>query len=146
MQNSVNIDEKIKNIQENIEKIVKIEEVKSQNKNIFEMNSNNHDNLNNKSDNNILGELLSYVRQKKLVSTLALCRDIKKIEVRDGIAYVYSNDDSISELISNVKHSEVVVPFFKNKELGLKIVSDKDKSKDIDILRKMLNDELKITS
>ena len=81
------------------------------------------------SDENMLGDLLFYLRSQKLMSTLMMCRQIEKIEVTDGTAFLSSDSANLSDLVLNEKHKLELDNFFKSKGLGFKI---KEKNKEID--------------
>ena len=72
------------------------------------------------ADENMLGDLLFYLRSQKLMSTLMVCRQIEKIEVADGVALICSEAD-LSELALNEKHKLELDNFFKSKGLSFKI-------------------------
>lgn len=93
------------------------------------------------ADENMLGDLLFYLRSQKLMSTLMVCRQIEKIEVADGVALISSEAD-LSELVLNEKHKLELDNFFKSKGLSFKI---KEKNREIDpieILREFFGDKL----
>lgn len=93
------------------------------------------------ADENMLGDLLFYLRSQKLMSTLMVCRQIEKIEVADGVALICSEAD-LSELALNEKHKLELDNFFKSKGLSFKI---KEKNREIDpveILREFFGDKL----
>ena len=48
----------------------------------------------------LLGELLGYLRQSKEMSLLMLCRQIKSIKVKDGIAEIVSDDNNIDSVFT----------------------------------------------
>ena len=82
-----------------------------------------------KFDENLLGDLLFYLRTGKMMSTLMLCRQIEHIEIEDKVAYLRSDTTDLSEIVSNEKHKSQLDSFFKSKGLSFKI---KEKSKEID--------------
>lgn len=93
------------------------------------------------ADENMLGDLLFYLRSQKLMSTLMVCRQIEKIEVADGVALISSEAD-LADLILNEKHKLELDNFFKSKGLSFKI---KEKNREIDpieILREFFGDKL----
>ncbi len=95
-----------------------------------------------KFDENLLGDLLFYLRTEKMMSTLMLCRQIEHIEVEDKIAYLKADETDLSELVSNEKHKSQLDGFFKGKGLGFKI---KEKSKEldpVDLLREFFGEKL----
>ena len=85
------------------------------------------------NDENMLGDLLFYLRSQKLMSTLMVCRQIEKIEVSDGVALISSEAD-LADLILNEKHKLELDNFFKSKGLSFKI---KEKNKEIDPIEKL---------
>ena len=93
------------------------------------------------ADENMLGDLLFYLRSQKLMSTLMVCRQIEKIEVADGVALISSEAD-LTDLSLNEKHKLELDNFFKSKGLSFKI---KEKNREIDpieILREFFGDKL----
>jgi hypothetical protein len=93
------------------------------------------------ADENMLGDLLFYLRSQKLMSTLMVCRQIEKIEVADGVALISSEAD-LTDLVLNEKHKLELDNFFKSKGLSFKI---KEKNREIDpieILREFFGDKL----
>ena len=105
----------------------------------FEMDQNK------KSDEElkILGELLGYLRSSKMMSALMVCRQIKQIEISEGIA-ILSGDDSISELISNENLNKEVSAFFEKHGLGFKVKGNEKKETDEDVLKKLIGKKLVI--
>ncbi len=92
----------------------------------------------------LLGELLSHLRQTKSMSLLMLCRQVEKIEVKNNIAEIFSDDPKISELVSNEKHKGELDEFFKQKGLGFKIHEKENTISAADILNQMLGRKLVI--
>ena len=93
-------------------------------------------------DENMLGDLLFYLRSQKLMSTLMMCRQIEKIEVTDQVALICSESADLSDLVLNEKHKLELDNFFKSKGLSFKI---KEKNREIDpieILREFFGDKL----
>ena len=94
------------------------------------------------SGDNILGDLLFYLRENKLMSTLMICRQIEKIEIKEDVCDLCSESNDIDELVTNEKHKLELEKFFKNKGLGFKIQEKiKEKSK-VDLLREFFGDKL----
>lgn len=90
----------------------------------------------------LLGDLLFFLRETKAMSTLMICRQIEKIEVINNCAVLSSEKADIGELVSVDRHKVEMDKFFKNKGLGFKI-KDKiiEKSK-VDLLREYFGDKL----
>ena len=93
------------------------------------------------ADENMLGDLLFYLRSQKLMSTLMVCRQIEKIEVADGVALICSEAD-LSELVLNEKHKLELDNFFKSKGLSFKIREKNREIDPIEILREFFGDKL----
>lgn len=90
----------------------------------------------------LLGELLGYLRQNKEMSLLMLCRQIKSIKVKDGVAEIVSDDNNIDSLVSNEKYHQVIGEFFKGKGLGFKIFEKVKTESAEDVLNKLLGGKL----
>ncbi len=91
----------------------------------------------------MLGELLSYLRENRLMQLLLICRQIQKIEIVGSIAEI-SADEDLSELNDNENFKTELVKFFGSKNLGYKI---KEKVKTVsaeDELKALLGNKLKI--
>ena len=86
------------------------------------------------SAENLLGDLLFYLRTEKLMSTLMVCRQIEKIEVDDGVAMLTAEAADITDLVLNEKYKQELESFFKSKGLSFKI---KEKSKEVDPVEKL---------
>lgn len=95
-------------------------------------------------DDNILGDLLFYLRTEKIMSTLMICRQIEKIEIEDSCAYLDSESYDLSELVNNEKHKAQLDIFFKSKGLGFKLKEKIKEFDPIDSLREFFGDKLKI--
>lgn len=93
-------------------------------------------------DDNLLGDLLFYLRSGKIMSTLMLCRQIEHIEVSDGVAYLMSESSDLSELFNNERHRAELEGFFKGKGLGFKIKEKVKENDPIDTLREFFGEKL----
>lgn len=96
------------------------------------------------SELKLLGELLGWLRSQKSMSLLMLCRQIQKIEVKSGVAEIFSEDYKISELTSNERFKTELDVFFKQKGLGFKIHEKENTVSASDILNQMLGGKLVI--
>ena len=92
----------------------------------------------------LLGELLSYLRTNKLMSTLFLCRQIDRIDVLSETAMLFSEKTDLSELVSNEKHKKELETFFKQKGLGFKILEKEKKFDPTEKLKEFFGDKLTI--
>ena len=91
---------------------------------------------------NILGELLTFLRKNKSMQLLLMCRQIKKIEVNNGIAKIWPNDDDIEEFKNNEKHKAELKEFFESKNLSFDIVDITSKDFDKETLNQILGGKL----
>ena len=94
------------------------------------------------AEENLLGDLLFYLRTQKLMSTLMICRQVEKIEVSDGVAFVYSESADLTDLVVNEKHKVELDNFFKSKGLGFKIKEKINEVDPIDVLREYFGEKL----
>ncbi len=94
------------------------------------------------SDENLLGDLLFYLRSEKLMSTLMVCRQIENIEMKNSVAELCSDNADLSELISNEKHKFEIEKFFKSKGLSFKIKEKTKEHDPIDELKEFFGDKL----
>ena len=62
-----------------------------------------------------------YLRTQKIMSTLMMCRQIQKIEIKDNVAMLFSDEIDLSDLTTNEKHKSELDKFFKVKGLSLTI-------------------------
>lgn len=76
------------------------------------------------------------------MSTLMMCRQIEKIEVKENIAMLFSENVDLSELTANEKHKSVLDEFFKGKGLSFKIKEIKKEADPVEILREFFGDKL----
>lgn len=98
------------------------------------------------SQEDLLGELLSWLRGNKQMSVLMMCRQIEAIRVENGVAQLFSEKADLGELISNENYKQVMDGFFKSKNLSYKI---KEKQKHIDPigeLKEMFGEKLIVKS
>ena len=130
-------------IKKEVEEIkTKIIETKSVQPEMMVFDNQNSINKSFVADENMLGDLLFYLRSQKLMSTLMMCRQIEKIEVTDQVALICSESADLSDLVLNEKHKLELDNFFKSKGLSFKI---KEKNREIDpieILREFFGDKL----
>lgn len=96
----------------------------------------------NKSDENLLGDLLFYLRTEKLMSTLMICRQIENIEVAGGVAYLQSDSADITELVESDKHKSQLELFFKSKGLGFRLKREITEVDPIDSLKEFFGEKL----
>lgn len=90
----------------------------------------------------LLGELLFFLRQNKIMSTLMLCRQIEKIIITKDIAELVSNKSDISDLVKVEKHKLELDKFFAGKGLGFKVKEMIKNKTSVDVLREFFGDKL----
>lgn len=90
----------------------------------------------------LLGELLSHLRKNKQMSLLMLCRQIDKLEAKDGIAEIYSDRYDLTELLSNENHKSSLDKFFKSRNLSFKIKENQKQIDPLAELKQMFGDKL----
>lgn len=122
------IKEKTQNQEENTEKIDKK----------LEINQNSDENLGKKID--ILGELLEFLRNKKLMSTLNICKQIEKLKIEKGEALVVINEDKLKFESDQQKND--IEEFFKTKGLSLKLEIKGEAIDPLDELKKYFGEGL----
>ena len=66
----------------------------------------------------LLGQILTYLREQKLMSMLMACRQINKIVVESGVAKLFIKDQSAISMISSEKYGKVLTDYLDN--FGLK--------------------------
>ena len=93
-------------------------------------------------DENLLGDLLFYLRSEKIMSTLMLCRQIEQIEVSDNVAFLISDANDLSELFSNEKHKSQLDVFFKSKGLSFKVKEKINIVNPVDLLSEFFGEKL----
>ena len=110
----------------------------------FSVNEINKKETSELSGDNILGELLCYLRENKLMSTLMVCRQIEKIQIEDNVCELCSQSNDIEILVSNEKHKLELDKFFKSKSLGFKIQEKNQEKSKVDLLREFFGDKLTV--
>ncbi|MBQ8468435.1 MAG: DNA polymerase III subunit gamma/tau [Clostridia bacterium] len=77
-----------------------------------------------RADDKLLGELLNYLREQKLMSLLMATRQINKILIDGGCAELYLRDKSAISMISSAKYKPELDEFFSRHNLTWKIISN----------------------
>lgn len=90
----------------------------------------------------LLGDLLFFLRETKAMSTLMLCRQIESIEIKNGLAILSSENGDISELVSVEKHKVEIEKYFKKKGLGFKIKDKVIEKSKADLLKEFFGNKL----
>lgn len=98
-----------------------------------------------KNDDQLLGDLFSYLREQKSMSLLAAARQIKKLQVVNGKAVILVEDEITKDMISSPRNERELRSFFEDKGLAYIIqVSDSNQKRDIDGLKNMLGGNITI--
>lgn len=71
-------------------------------------------------DGNLLGKLLSYLREHKDMSLLACVRQVKNVNVSNNLAEFYVDDQMTLDVINREKYKSLLTEFFDS--LGLKYI------------------------
>lgn len=90
----------------------------------------------------ILGELLSWLRENKQMSTLMICRQIDDIKVENSTVELDSKRINLRELVENEKHRVELDKFFKLKGLSYKIKEIVKEYNPLDSLKEFFGDKL----
>lgn len=90
----------------------------------------------------ILGELLSWLRENKQMSTLMICRQIDDIKVENSTVELDSKRINLRELVENEKHKVELDKFFKLKGLSYKIKEIVKEYNPLDSLKEFFGDKL----
>lgn len=90
----------------------------------------------------ILGELLSWLRENKQMSTLMICRQIDNIKVENFTVELDSKRINLRELVENEKHKVELDKFFKLKGLSYKIKEIVKEYNPLDSLKEFFGDKL----
>ena len=75
-------------------------------------------NQSNTNGDKLLGQILTYLREQKLMSLLMACRQITKIVIEANIAKLFVKDQSAISMITSEKYSKVLTDYLDN--FGLK--------------------------
>ena len=77
------------------------------------------------------------------MSTLMVCRQIKKIQIDNGTATIFADDDTSLDLMTNDKHKREIGEFFNSRDLSYRIFENK-KDNTLEDLRNVFGDKLKL--
>ena len=69
----------------------------------------------------VLGQLLNYLREQKLMSLLMACRQISRIYIENSVAKLVVKDTAASSMITSEKYVAVINSFFKDCGLSWQI-------------------------
>lgn len=105
-------------------------------------NNNTKGTINQNSGDVLLGDLLGYLRENRLMSTLMVCRQIEKVEIENNVASLYSSTTDLTELVKNERQKIELDEFFKSKGLSFKILEKKNEVNPIDTLKEFFGEKL----
>lgn len=75
------------------------------------------------SGEKLLGELLNYLREQKLMSLLMACRQISKVVIEDKVAKFSIRDQASINMIKTEKYSKIISAYLDNYGLTWQIVT-----------------------
>ncbi|MBQ8451730.1 MAG: hypothetical protein IJ538_03025 [Clostridia bacterium] len=78
------------------------------------------------------------------MALLVICRQIRKIEIVNGVAVISGENDSVYEIESDEKYNLEITKFFRDRNLGFKIQKRTSIEQKIEELKKYLGDKLKV--
>ena len=98
------------------------------------------------NENQLLGQLLTYLRNKKEMSLLAACRQINEVEVQGKTAVMYVDSQTTLDLVSRDKYKLTLNEFFEAVGLSYKFNVKKQEfaSGDVNQLKSMFGNKLEI--
>lgn len=96
------------------------------------------------SGDKLLGQILTYLREQKLMSLLMACRQITKIVLVDKVAKLYIRDSSAIALLSSEKYSKVISEYLDNFGYKWQIVGQNATANPIGDLSNKLGGKLEI--
>ena len=92
----------------------------------------------------LLGELLSYLRKKKIMTSLLLCRQIKAFEIENKTANIVADEEVLKEISENDKCKTEISEFLESKGLSLNIIIQKKEENSLEKLKSLLGGKLQI--
>lgn len=92
----------------------------------------------------LLGQILTYLREQKLMSLLMACRQITKVEIEDKVAKLFIKDNSAISLLSSEKYNRVLTEYLDNFGYKWQIVSTNTTSNPVGDLSSRLGGRLEI--
>lgn len=98
------------------------------------------------SQNNLFGELLTYLRNGKNMSLLAIIRSSSDFKVDGKNVTILVEDKETFDMLSQERYNKVLAEFFSSVGMSfvIKIVEKKDKTKDIENLKNIFGGKLEI--
>lgn len=98
------------------------------------------------SQNTLFGELLTYLRNGKNMSLLAIIRSSKDFVINQTHAVIFVEDKETFDMLSQEKYNKILSEFFTSVgyTFELKIIEKKDKTKDIENLKNIFGGKLEI--
>ena len=98
------------------------------------------------SQNSLFAELLTYLRNSKNMSLLAMIRSSKDFVVQDKIATLYVEDRETYEMLSQDRYLKILNDFFAsiNHTLQIKVFGKQEKTTSVDNLKNIFGGKLEI--
>ncbi len=96
------------------------------------------------SGDKLLGQILTYLREQKLMSLLMACRQITKIAIEGKVAKFYIKDTSAIALLSSEKYSRVISEYLENFGYKWQIVGQSTTANPVNDLSSKLGGKLEI--
>ena len=98
------------------------------------------------SKNGMFGELLTFLRNGKNMSLLAIIRSATDFKVEGTNAVIYLEDKETLDMLSQERYNKIIAEFFTSVgfTFTLKVVDKIDKSKDIEKLKNIFGGKLEI--
>lgn len=98
------------------------------------------------SQNSLFAELLTYLRNSKSMSLLAMVRSSKDFKVEGKIATLFVEDKETLDMLNQDKYNKVLQEFFSSVGimLSLKVVGIKDSENDVEKLKNMFGGKLDV--
>jgi len=96
--------------------------------------------------NQLFAEMIAYLRSNKHMSLLAIVKSIKDFKVGGKIVYMFVEDKETESMLSSEKYGKVLVDYFQNLGLSLKValIEQKKSSNDIEKLKGIFGNKLEI--
>lgn len=93
-------------------------------------------------DKVVLGELLTWLRENKLMSILMICRQIDSVRINGDIVELGSEQVDLKELIQNERNKLELDKFFRAKNLSYRIKEQIKEYNPIDSLKELFGEKL----
>ena len=92
----------------------------------------------------LLGQILTYLREQKLMSLLMACRQINKIVVSNNVAKLFIKDSAAISMINNERYSKILNDYLNNFGLKFEVANTASSGGDLGELSSKLGGRLEI--